>query len=296
MFEDFEALDIDTGGARIHGRHGGRGPPLLLLHGNPMTHVTWHKLVPVLAKHFHVVATDLRGYGDSSAPPVGANNINYSFRAMAEDQVQVMHAMGYERFCVAGHDRGARVAHRMALDSSGVVEKMALIDILPNHYIWNHVSREWARSSWHWIFMAQPEGFPERMMGSVPAEWFMTHKLSKPGIGLDFMAPAAFDEYVRCFDEKTIRGSCADYRACLTCDFEMDTADFEAGRKVDVPVLVVWGTKSHTGRVYGDVLAIWRRYADHVDGGAISCGHYVQEEAPQDTLQWLLKFFHGNEP
>jgi haloacetate dehalogenase len=179
----------------------------------------------------------------------------------------------------------------MALDYPGAVEQLALIDILPNHHIWNHVSREWAQSSWHWVFMIQPEGFPERMMGAVPADWFMTHKLSKPGIGLDFMDAAAFAEYVRCFNEKTIRGSCADYRACITCDLEMDTADYEAGNKIDMPALVVWGSKSHTGKVYGDILPIWRQYATRMSGGAISCGHYVQEEAPQETLARLLEFF-----
>jgi len=291
MFEGFETLDLQVGEVHIHGRHGGDGPPLLLLHGNPMTHVTWHKLVPVLSKHFHVVATDLRGYGDSSAPPAGENNINYSFRAMAHDQMQVMRSLGYDRFCVVGHDRGARVAHRMTLDHPGVVEKVALIDILPSHHIWNYVSREWAQSSWHWVFMIQPEGFPERMMGAVPADWFLMQKLSKPGIGLDFMDSAAFAEYVRCFNEKTIRGSCADYRACITCDLDMDTMDFEADNKIDIPALVVWGANSHTGKVYNDVLAIWRRYATDVQGGSIKCGHYVQEEAPQETLTWLLEFF-----
>ena len=210
---------------------------------------------------------------------------------MADDQVQVMHSLGYDRFRVVGHDRGARVAHRMALDHPGVVEKVALIDILPSHHIWNHVSREWAQSSWHWVFMTQPEGFPERMMGAVSADWFMTQKLSKPGIGLDFMDPAAFAEYVRCFNEKTIRGSCADYRACITCDLEMDTMDFEADNKIEIAALVLWGTNSHTGKVYGDVLGIWRQYATQVQGGAISCGHYVQEESPQETLRWLLEFF-----
>lgn len=291
MFEGFKILDIDINGVHIHGRHGGGGPPLLLLHGNPMTHVTWHKIVPELSRNFHVVATDLRGYGDSSAPPPGDNNINYSFRTMADDQVQVMHSLGYDRFRVAGHDRGARTAHRMALDHPGVVEQVALIDILPNHHIWNNVSREWAQSSWHWVFMIQPEGFPERMMGAVPADWFMKQKLSKPGIGLDFMDPDALAEYVRCFNEKTIRGSCADYRACITCDLEMDTADFEAGNKIDMPALVVWGANSHTGKVYGDILPIWRRYATQVSGASIECGHYVQEEAPQETLGWLLEFF-----
>ena len=291
MFEDFETFEMNTGGARIYGRHGGAGPPLLLLHGNPMTHMTWHRQVPQLSQHFRVVATDLRGYGDSSAPAPGDNHINYSFRAMADDQVQVMHALGFNRFFVAGHDRGARVAHRMALDHPDVVDRVALVDILPNHFIWNHVSREWAQKSWHWLFMAQPEGFPERMMGSVPADWFMKHKLSKPGIGLDFMDPAAFAEYVRCFNEKTIRGSCADYRACITCDLDMDTADYEAGHRIQMPALVVWGTSSHTGKVYGDVLAIWRRYATNVQGGPIACGHYVQEEAPRETLSRFMQFF-----
>jgi haloacetate dehalogenase len=202
-----------------------------------------------------------------------------------------MRSLGYDRFRVAGHDRGARTAHRMALDYPGVVEQVALIDILPNHHIWNHVSRQWVQSSWHWVFMVQPKGFPERMMGAVTADWFMTQKLSKPGIGLDSMAPAAFAEYVRCFNEKTIRGSCDDYRVCITCDLEMDTADFEAGHKIELPALVVWGTNSHTGKVYGDILPIWRQYANQVSGGSIECSHYVQEEAPQETLGWLLEFF-----
>lgn len=291
MFEDFETLNIKTKGTRIFGRRGGIGPPLLLLHGNPMTHATWHRLVPVLSKHFTVVATDLRGYGDSSAPPPGDNNINYSFRAMADDQVQVMRSLGFERFHVAGHDRGARVAHRMALDHPAVVEKVAFVDILPSHHIWNNVNRQWAQRSWHWVFMIQSEGFPERMMMAVPAQWYMTHKLSKPGIGLDFMDPRAFAEYVRCFNEKTIRGSCADYRACITCDLDMDTADFEAGKKIAMPALVVWGTQSHTGEVYGDVLAVWRQYATNVQGGSVSCGHYVQEEAPRETLRRFMEFF-----
>jgi haloacetate dehalogenase len=233
MFEGFTRTEITTSGARIHLRHGGDGPPLLLLHGNPLTHVSWHKIAPRLAEHFHVVAPDLRGYGDSVGPDDGGeNNINYSFRAMAQDQVEVMEQLGYREFFVAGHDRGARTTARMCLDHSDRVKRAALIDILPNHHIWTHTSKEWALRSWHWALMAQPYDFPERMLAGVPAQWYMEKKLSKPGIGLGFFDPEAFAEYVRCFNWKTIKGSCADYRACPTCDFEMDKADFEAGRKI----------------------------------------------------------------
>ncbi len=289
MFEGFTRLDIETDQARIHLRHGGKGPPLLLLHGNPLTHVSWHKLADRLAQNFHVVAADLRGYGDSSAPEPGENHLNYSFRAMALDQVQVMETLGYRTFFAAGIDRGARTLHRMCLDHPERVLKVALIDILPNYHIWTHVSREWATRSWHWLFMSQPSDLPEKMLAAVPPEWYLEKKLSKPGIGLKPFTPEAFAEYVRCFNEKTIRGSCADYRACATCDLEMDTADRE--KKVRCPMLILWGRQSHTGRVYGDVLAVWQHYGLDVTGAAIDCGHYVNEEAPEETGDRLLEFF-----
>ena len=174
MFEGFTRTEIQTSGARIHLRHGGDGPPLLLLHGNPLTHVSWHKIANRLAEHFHVVATDLRGYGDSVGPEDGGpNNINYSFRAMAEDQVEVMEQLGYREFFVAGHDRGARTTARMCLDHPERVKRAALVDILPNHHIWTHTSKEWAIRSWHWAMMAQPYDFPERMLAGIPAQYFM---------------------------------------------------------------------------------------------------------------------------
>lgn len=291
MFEGFETMDIDTTGARIHFRHGGNGPPLLLLHGNPLTHVSWHKIAPRLTQSFHVVASDLRGYGDSSAPEPGENNINYSFRAMAQDQVEIMETLGYNNFFAAGHDRGARTVHRLCLDHPERISKAAVVDILPNYHIWTHTSKKWATSSWHWLFMIQPGGLPEEMMAAVPPKWYMEKKLSKIGIGLKPFSKEAFAEYVRCFNEKTIHGSCADYRACATCDFEMDTADREDGRKIECPLLVIWGAKSHTGSVYGDVLTIWREFGLDVTGGPIDCGHYVNEEAPDETYDWFMKFF-----
>jgi len=289
MFENFKVMDIETSGAVIHLRSGGKGPPLLLLHGNPLTHVSWHKIANELAKNFSVIATDLRGYGDSSAPDPGENNINFSFRAMAQDQVEVMETLGYNQFFAAGIDRGARTLHRMCLDHPDRVIKAAILDILPNYYVWTHASKEWATKSWHWLFMIQPPDFPEKMMASVPPEWFMEKKISKPGIGLKPFTKDAFAEYVRCFNEKTIRASCADYRACATCDFEIDTADKD--KKVSCPILVLWGAKSHTGRVHGDVLAVWKNYGVSVTGGPINCGHYITEEAPEETYGWFMRFF-----
>lgn len=291
MFEGFETRDLDTSGARIRFVHGGDGPPLLLLHGNPLTHVSWHKIADRLAERFHVVAPDLRGYGDSSAPEPGENHINYSFRAMAQDQVEVMASLGHETFYVAGHDRGARTAHRMSLDHADKVLRAAYVDIAPNYHVWTHTTKQWATGSWHWSFMIQEHDMPERMMGAVPADWYMEKKLGKAGIGLAPFAKEAFDEYVRCFTEKTIFGSCEDYRACATCDFEMDEADF--GRnKVQCPALVLWGAQSHTGKNYADLLPIWRDYcAGSLTGGAIDCGHYVPEHAPEETLDWFLRFF-----
>ncbi|MEK9721925.1 MAG: alpha/beta hydrolase [Rhodospirillaceae bacterium] len=289
MFENFEVRDVDTGGARIHFAHGGEGPPLLLLHGNPLSHVSWHKIAPRLAENFHVVAPDLRGYGDSSAPEPEPDDANYSFGAMALDQVEVMAELGYTEFVVAGHDRGGRTAHRMGLDHPDKVKKVAIIDILPSHHVWSNADANWAKKSWHWLFMIQP--CAEEMMNAVPARWFMEQKLSKPEIGLGFFDPAAFDEYVRCFNEKTVRGSCADYRACAGIDFQRDNADFEAGNKLTMPMLSIWGARSHTGTVWGDLVPIWQRYADDVTGGPIDCGHYVPEEAPDATYDWLARFF-----
>jgi len=297
MFEKFETLDVETAGAKIHLRHGGSGPPLLLLHGNPLTHVSWHKMVDRLAARFHVVTPDLRGYGDSVGPEDGGeNHVNYSFRAMAQDQVEVMARLGYQHFFAAGHDRGARTVHRMCLDHSDKVLRAAVVDILPSHHVWTHANKQWALKSWHWLLMAQPYDLPERMMASVPAEWYMQRKLSKPDIGLGFFDPAAFAEYVRCFNWKTIRGSCEDYRACATCDFDIDDADWKADRKVECPLLVVWGARSHTGTVYGDVLAVWETYATDVSGGAIACGHYVPEEAPDEMLVHFLRHFDVAQP
>jgi haloacetate dehalogenase len=292
LFNGFEAKWIRTNGAEIFLRHGGTGAPLLLLHGNPQSHACWHQMSERLAKRYHVVAADLRGYGDSVGPTDGGkDHINYSFRTMARDQVDAMAALGYDRFFVAGHDRGARTAHRMALDHPERVRKVALLDILPTRYVWKNTSREWALNSWHWTFMAQPDEMFERMMAAVPAREFVLRHLGRSGKP-SFMDDRALAEYVRCFTPKTIHGSCEDYRAAAGIDLDHDEADHNSGRKIASPALVLWGRRSHTGRFYGgDLVSIWREAANDVTGRALETGHYLAEEAPLLVTEEFEKFF-----
>ena len=292
LFPGFEAKWVRTNGADIFLRHGGTGQPLLLLHGNPQSHVCWHKVAGVLASRYHVVVTDLRGYGDSVGPTDGgAEHVNYSFRTMAQDQVDVMAALGYDRFFLAGHDRGARTAHRLALDHPGRVRKVALLDILPTRYVWAHASREWALNSWHWSFMAQPDEMFERMIAAIPAREFVLRHLGRSGKP-SFFDDRALAEYVRCFTPKTIHGSCEDYRAAAGIDLTHDEADHQAGRRIATPTLIMWGSRSHTGMFYAEnQLSIWREAAGDVTGGPLDTGHYLAEEAPQAVIEAFERFF-----
>jgi haloacetate dehalogenase len=292
LFNGFEARWVRTNGADIFLRHGGEGPPLLLLHGNPQTHACFHKIAERLARRFHVVMADLRGYGDSVGPADGGkDHENYSFRAIAQDQVGVMAALGHDRFFVAGHDRGARTAHRLTLDHPERVRKVALLDILPTRYVWANTSREWALNSWHWAFMAQPDDMFERMIAAIPAREFVLRHLGRTGAP-EFFDDRAVAEYVRCFTPKTIHASCEDYRAAAGIDLAHDEADYKAGRRITAPVLVMWGRRSHTGKFYGgDLLSIWRAEAGDVSGGALDSGHYVVEEAPLAVLDAFERFF-----
>ena len=292
LFPGFEPQWVRTNGAEIFLRHGGEGPPLLLLHGNPQSHACWHKVAGALARRFHVVAADLRGYGDSVGPPDGgAEHVNYSFRTMAQDQVDVMTALGHDRFFLAGHDRGARTAHRLALDHRDRVRKVALLDILPTRYVWGHPSREWSLNSWHWSFMAQPDEMFERMIAAIPAREFVLRHLGRSGKP-SFIDDRALADYVRCFTPKTIHGSCEDYRAAATIDLTHDEVDHRAGRKMAAPALVMWGSRSHTGKFYGgNQLAIWREVAREVTGGPLDTGHYLAEEAPRAVIDAFERFF-----
>jgi haloacetate dehalogenase len=291
MLEGFTRREIKTSGATIVTVQSGKGPPLLLLHGNPFTHVSWHSVAPVLARDFTVVCTDLRGYGDSSKPPDGENHSNYSFRAMAQDQVEVMETLGFARFAAAGHDRGARVLHRMCLDHPERVERAAFLDILPQHHLLNHLNLGFAVFSYHWFFMVQPYDFPERLMGADP-EYFIRRKLAKTPAGLSFFRPEALAEYIRCIrNPATIHAMCEDYRATVGVDLDMDTADVAAGRKVDCPVLLLWGATGGVGR-HHKPMEVWPRYAGDIRrGAALPCGHYLSEECPAETAAELRAFF-----
>lgn len=291
LLEGFRRNEIRTAGARIVTVVGGQGPPLLLMHGNPFTHLSWHKVAPALARDFTVVATDLRGYGDSEKPPGGDDHSGYSFRAMAQDQIEVMATLGFSHFFAAGHDRGARVLHRMCLDHSDKVLRAAILDIIPQHHLLNNVTRAWGAFSWHWFFNIQPFDLPERMMGADP-DWFIEKKLAKTKQGLSFFDPQALSEYKRCFrNPATIHAICEDYRATFGVDLAMDTVDFEAGRRVRCPALILWGATGGVGRNHKP-MEIWARYADDIrGGGALPCGHYLSEEAPNETTAALRAFF-----
>jgi haloacetate dehalogenase len=293
FFEGFTRTEIKTSGARIVTLHGGKGPPLLLLHGNPFSHLSWQKFAPRLAQEFTVVATDLRGYGDSEKPPGGKNHENYSFRTMAQDQVEVMEALGHKRFFVAGHDRGARVVHRMCLDHPDKVARAAILDIIPQHHLLNNVTRQWGTFSWHWFFMIQPAPFPEHLMSADP-DFFINKKLAKTEQGLSFFDPKALEQYRRYFrNPETVHAMCEDYRATHGVDLEMDTADFEAGKKITCPSLILWGATGSVGRNSRPAPAeIWQRYASDIRGAkALPCGHYLSEEAPEETCKELREFF-----
>ena len=296
MMEGFTRAEIETSGARIVTVHGGKGPPVLLMHGNPFTHLSWHKFAPRLAQEFTVVATDLRGYGDSSKPPGGDNHENYSFRAMAQDQVEVMAHLGFKKFMAAGHDRGARVLHRMCLDHPDKVERAAILDIIPQHNLYTYTTREWAKASYHWLFMIQPEPLPEKLMSADP-DFFINFKLAKSPAGLSFFGQEVLEEYRRCFrNPATVHAMCEDYRATYGVDFDMDKVDFAAGKKITCPALILWGATGAVGRNHKPA-EVWKDYATDIRGAkALPCGHYLSEEAPDETYAELRAFFSDGRP
>lgn len=284
MFEGFRTEMVDVGDARIKARVGGSGPPLLLLHGNPQTHAMWHLVAPRLAEDFTVVATDLRGYGDSSKPRSDEEHAPYSKRTMARDQISVMRHLGFEGFDVCGHDRGGRVGYRMALDHPRVVRRLAVLDIVPTWEAFSRADMSFGMGYWHWFFLAQPYDLPERLLAADPENALFRS-------GVEAFTPEALEEYQRCLrDPETIHAICEDYRAAATIDFAHDAEDREAGRRITCPVRVLWGSRGNLEEWY-DVLEVWRGWADDVGGKGLDSGHYIPEEAPEETLSEMRAFF-----
>ena len=285
MFEGFDSLEIDTKEARIYVRYGGTGPPLLLLHGHPQTHVMWHKIAPHLIRDFTVVAPDLRGYGNSSKPPSTPNHEPYSKRAVARDHIAVMQHFGFQHFFVAGHDRGAYGAYRLALDHPKSVDRLAVLDIIPAGEAWRRADYRFMLAWWHWAFLAQPAPLAENLLTPNPEAYYFRRNR-------DIFAPEALAAYLHAIhDPETIHAMCEDYRANATYDYELDEADRLAGRKIQCPVLALWARQDDLEKLYGDPLAIWREWANDVQGWGLDCGHHLAEEAPEATYAALHAFF-----
>jgi haloacetate dehalogenase len=286
MFDGFETFRIATSGCGINGVTAGDGPPLLLIHGYPQTHVMWHKVAPALAERFTVVAPDLRGYGASDKPPAGDGYVGYAKRTMARDLIEVMEHLGHERFAVVGHDRGGRVAYRMALDAPDRVERLVTLDIMPTLDTFERASGPGARSMWHWYFLAQAPPLPERMI-TAERELYL-ERLVGAWVGDEgAITEEAYAAYVAAWTDDTIRATCDDYRAGARIDCELDAADREAGRVITCPLLALWGG---TGR---DLVPVWERWASDVRGRGLDCGHFIAEEAPDELLAVMVPFLGG---
>jgi haloacetate dehalogenase len=284
MTKSRSAVEVDCNGIRISAEISGSGSPALLLHGYPETKAMWNLVAPRLAQRHTVIAADLRGYGDSDKPA----GERYSKREMAADQLALMNTLGFERFAVVGHDRGARVGHRLAIDHPDVVSSLAVLDIVPTVHMFDNVDRTMATSYFHWFLLAMGDGTPEALLRSAPIAW-LASRFRGRALRPDAITDEAYAEYERCFDDATIAASCADYRAAATVDLDQDRADREAGRMLGMPLLALWGDSSYVGRNF-DVRGVWQTYASSVEGHSIRADHYLAEEAPEDTAKALLGF------
>ena len=288
FFPGFRRQTIETSGTSIHVVTGGEGPPLLLLHGFPQTHILWRKVAPELARNHTLVMPDLRGYGDSGKPPAGENHINYSKRSTARDQVEVMDKLGFRQFALVSHDRGSRVAHRLVLDHPDRVSKLVLMDICPTHYMYKTADKEMGSAYFHFFFFIQPPPFPETLIGRSVDE---TLKFFMGSVMPSGIEPEAYAEYRRCFSNPaTVHAACEDYRAAASIDLEHDESDMD--RKIACPLLVLWGAKGLVGRKY-DVLSIWRERATWVSGKALPGGHWLPEECPNEMLAEIVPFLRS---
>ncbi|MBN3755826.1 alpha/beta hydrolase [Paraburkholderia sp. Tr-20389] len=293
-FADFTPFRVTAGDVDIFGVKGGAGPPLLLLHGHPQSHLIWHRCASQLAEHFTVIATDLRGYGASAKPPSDETHAPYSKRAMAADQVAVMRHFGYERFLVCAHDRGARVAHRMALDFADSVERLMLLDIAPTLAMYEATDRAFATAYFHWFLLIQPEPLPETLIEGNP-DVYVDRVMGSRHAGLAPFAPEVLAEYRNALRQPgAVHAMCEDYRASATIDLEHDRADIERGHKIACPLRVLWGAEGVIEKCF-EPIAEWRKVARDVSGRSLACGHYIPEEAPAELVAEMLSFFEAVE-
>lgn len=272
----------------INVTHGGKGKPLLLIHGYPQTHIMWHKVVEKLSKEYYIICPDLRGYGDSSKPKGDEKHLIYSKKSMAKDMITLMQKLGFDKFFVAGHDRGARVTHRMCLDYPNNILKACVMDITPTYHMFKNTNQAFATGYYHWFFLIQPDFLPETMIGNNP-RYYLEEKLKRWSAKGSVFDKKAIDEYVRCFDKDSIHATCEDYRAGASIDMSDDEKD--RNRKISTPLLVLWGEKGFVNKTY-DVLNVWKEYALDLSGEALDCGHFLPEEKPKEVSQKLKEFFN----
>lgn len=286
-FDDFSTSLVVTGDVTIFVRYGGEGPPLLLLHGYPQTHMMWRQVADRLSSRFTIIAPDIRGYGRSTQPPERDGHAAYAKRLMATDMIAVMQAFGHDSFFVAGHDRGGRIAYRMALDHPHAVRRLSILDIIPTGEVWSRADARFALGYWHWPFLAQPSPLPERLIGSDPETFFFKEQF--PGAA-SFLDPVGYRDYVECMSNPAvIRAMCDDYRAGASYDRALD--QHQKGKvRIDVPLQILWGSRGALEQWY-DVLAVWREWGSQVEGQAIEGGHFLAEENPAATGDALLEFF-----
>ena len=290
MFDNFRPFAQHTNGIVLRGVIGGEGPPLLLLHGYPQSHVMWHKVTPLLADKYQLVIPDLRGYGSSDKPDGGEGHINYSKRAMARDLVGLMNAFGHSRWAVCAHDRGARVAHRLAMDHPQAIERMMLLDISPTLTMYEQTSMEFAKAYWWWFFLIQPAPFPEGLILANP-EHYLKKKIGYGAAGLTPFTDATYANYLKSIsDAETVHAMCEDYRAAASIDLDHDRADRAAGRKIACPLRVLWGAHGVVNRCFKP-LEDWAQVATQVSGEAVASGHYIAEEIPARLATEMEAFF-----
>ncbi len=289
LLADFESLTFEVNGIEVAGHVGGSGSPLLLLHGHPQTRAIWHKVAPELMKHHTLVMTDLRCYGDSSKPQGTPDHSNYSKRVMAQDQVEVMKQLGFDRFDILAHDRGARVAHRLAMDHADSVSRLIMLDIAPTLAMYEKANNVFARAYWHWFFLIQPSPMPERLIEADPAA-YIRDLMGRRSAGLTPFDPLALAEYMRCIAlPGAAHGMCEDYRAAAGIDLIHDREDIAAGKKLVMPTMVLWGEEGVIHQCFKP-LQEWQAIAKDVVGGPVPCGHYISEEAPEILLQKIIPF------